>query len=426
MGFSFIFPLFIIGLLFFSFPASAGTYYLRNLTLSQAREDLNSRREFPINHYLGGRYQEEGWQVDGNVQVYRDWERKKEDFDIYESNLSGRFFENQLEVKAGRQFFTPGFDLFLVDGMKLDWQLSPPVGMRIFLGAPRYTEIGDIQQDTNLLSGLQFLFHDLASFTGNASVIYLRKDFNQSDWIEGDQLSVAQYFSYDGKKAEKIRPYFGGEYQISGRILKQATSGVHWHPKRPFSFNLEFNLFDENRKELKETLTAFHADGRIYQGRFGGRQKLTGDLEFFQNYIFSRFQNPASLYRVAHQVETGFQYFIWPIALQVVPSYGFIKSYGGTVHKASLGLEKKLGRYVSMVLTNNYAQFEKVTNDNGKAFSSLLWAGWHIHPQFTIGGHIAFLKNNDVEREWRGGFLLQWGLGTDPLYPQAEKGVLAL
>lgn len=414
-----------LGLLFFSSPTLAGTYYLKNLHLGQAREDLKNRRELPVNHYLGGRYQEKNWQVDGNFQIYRDWERKKDDFDIYESNFTGRFSESQLEVKAGRQFFTPGFDLFLVDGIKLGWQFSSQAGMGIFSGVPRYTEIGDIKVDANLLSGLQFLFNGLG-FTGNSSVIYLRKDFNHGDWIEKDQLSLAQYLIYDGKKAEKIRPYFGGEYQISGKILEQATSGVYWNPKRPLSFNLEFNLFDENRRELKETLTAFHADGRIYQGRFGGRQKLTSDLEFFQNYIFGRFKNPAGADRNAHQIEAGFQYFIWPIALQVVPSYGFTKSYGGRVDKVSVGLEKNIGRRVSIVATNDYAQFEKVTHDNGKAFSSFLRAGWHIRPSLSIGSHTAFLKNNEVKREWRGGLFLQWGLGVDPIYPQSEKGILAL
>lgn len=418
--------MFVFLAIFAVFDAEAKTYYFQNTTLGQGREDLRGRQEFPIESYVQGRYQATKWRAETGFKVFRDWERKNEDVDLFEANLYGKLLENRLEVVAGRQFFTPGFNTFLMDGVNLDIHFSPKVGLGIYGGVPRYPETGDFKQDNDLLSGLQLLWKKIGGLTGNTSIVYLRKDFGREDWVENDQLSVAQYFVYDGEKAERFRPYLGLEYQVSGKVLKQIQSGLNWHPKRILSFNLEFNLFDENRQEIKETLTAFHADGRIYQGRFGSRQKITRDLEVYQNYTFSRFNDSASRMGNAHQLEVGFDYLLWPIQLRMTPGYALTDSYGGRAHRAFLGLEKEFRRVYSVALHNHYVSFNKVTNDNGKAFGSLLWAGWSVSPQWTLGAHAEFLKSNDVEREWRSGFLLQWNLGQNVTYPRTMKGVLAL
>lgn len=422
----FFFLVWILGLFGFFSPAFADSYYIRDTFLGQSREDLQDRREFPNHNYLEGRYQHLKWRADTNLQIYRDWERRKEDFDLFENSIHGQLLQDRLELTAGRQFFTPGFNTFLMDGVSLDLLATEKLGVDFYGGTPRYPETGDFKQDDDLLSGLRVFLRNMGGIAGNISTLYRRENFSQGDWIENDQLSLAGYFVYDGKRAEQLRPYLGLEYQVSGKVLNLMNGGFNWMPKRPLSFNLEFNLFDENRQEARKTLTAFHTEDHIVQGRFGGSQKINRDFSLFENYSLTHLKNTADRWRNSHQVEAGLDWFFWPAGLRITPAYAFTQSFGGKVHRASLGVEKTFNRIISLTLSNHYAQFTKITHDNGKAFSSLVWLGWHATPQWTLGVHVESLKNNDVTRETRGGFLVQWGLGTQPMFPTVAKGVLLL
>lgn len=399
-------------------------YYLRIFNLGEVRQNIRDQREAPTSHYLDGGYRATKWQTEAHGRIYRDWERDKQEFDLFETSLSAKLFKDRLELKAGRQFFTPGFNVYLMDGMNADWNFSKRAGLGLYAGMPQYPETGDWSQDNGLLSGLHFFWNKVAGFTGNVGAVYRRRDLNRDNWIGNDQVVVASYFLYEPKEDGKFRLYSASEYQVSGNTLTQISLGGHFQIQRKHSLNLEFNVFDENREEIKETLLAVHADGRIYQGRFGARQQILRDVEFFQNYTFGHMEDPSGNMSRSHQAEAGIDYTLWAIRLNVRPRYAFTKSYGGRFHAGSVGFSKRFLKKVSVLVDNHYVKFHKRTNDNGSAFSSLLWTGWDITKNLTLGGHAEFLKNNDVEKEFRGGFLLQWGVGGVPQFPLAQRGVL--
>lgn len=416
----------MLAFFFLSASAVAGESYLRILGLNEWRDDIRQRKENPTQGFLDIGHKERKWEAEAHLRVGRDFERKKQGLDLYETNLFGRVLEDRLEIRGGRQFFTPGFNVYLMDGMQADFNLTRQVGFGVYAGIPQTPETDDFQIDTGLISGTRFFWNRISGLTGHLSTLYQQTDFSEKDWIETHRVSVAGYLFFEPVENGNASFYTGSEYQVAGKTLNLLTFGTDFRPHPKWSFNLEGNIFNENRKEIKDTLTAVHADGPITQGRIGARQKLNRDLSLIENVTFSRLKDPARQMSHSHQLETGIDYYLYPLRLDISPRYALIRSYGGMAQRGSLFLARVFAKQVTLRLQNDYVHFTKRTHDNGGGFASLLWGGWHLTREWTLGGKVEFRKNNDVSREFRGGFLLEWGIGKIPAFPRSQKGPLLL
>src|SRR3989338_4403760 len=264
--------LIILAAVLFPVVVHAGSYYLDGRIQSQARENSLSEREVPFDVYMDAGLAELPQQGTFDVSFKNNHTFNSDftdgdEFDLYQAVFRMQNLGGVADVSAGRQFLSPGFHTYLVDGLsttigKDDW----PIVFTLFGGIPRYIESGDFHGEAGLVSGMTIETQIMDHMHTKFSMIYDKLDIDAANWKENETVLVGMSHSH----------YFGGnmaptlygtmEYDTAGSVIETGIMGFGLQPHRRIYWNIEGGHYNTNRDRTRTTIFSLYANGPLYQG----------------------------------------------------------------------------------------------------------------------------------------------------------------
>ncbi|MDO8644303.1 MAG: hypothetical protein Q7S00_04970 [bacterium] len=390
--------------------AFANSFHLDSGLTGQVRDNESAQREVPLNGTLGLGTTADKWDFSGqtDMRLFRDTARGSDDYDLYQATLHIKPVET-IEIDAGRQFINEGFSVGALDGLRLQLFPSKPVTFTVYSGMPRSVELGDFNQDDGLLTGASIKIQQIPRTDLKFDFAWKRDSINTADFNQNDSLFVGTNISH--KLPVKGDPYLYGlfEYDLTAKVMNAGTAGLDITPLSRLALNAEFNYFNVNREFNRPSILSLFTEGRTLSGRLGSTTTLISNrLDFVQSYTYQSIEIQNTLQRNGHILETAFQIFFDSIGLQIQPGYYFEKSFGGQLHGVRMGFSEQFTDRWTADTTVDYTTYDKVTNNNDNAFSTIVWSGYELLKGWTVAGGFEYNRNNEFKKDVRGSFKVEY------------------
>src|SRR3989338_4806492 len=203
------------------------------------------------------------------------------------------------------------------------------------------------------------------------------------------------------------------EVDVSGKILKTGTAGLDFYPLRRLALNLEFDAYDSDRQNSRQTIFGFFSSGRMLKGRFGATwTAIPHWLEVEAGYAYQSFKPAPGNTEAGHLAEIALPVSIEKWNLEITPAYYFSKSFGGRVHGARATVNEQWTKNLWTEVSGDYAIYEKVTNNNDNAISTTGWVGYDFARGFHVAAGGEYKHKNFFNRDVRANLSL--GYSWDP------------
>ncbi len=398
--------------LFPSIPVLAADFHVDTTFLGQTRINENNQRETPLNGYLGfGGSQDGGWRFSGQVDMrfFGDPSLEISEYDLYQAVLHFTPVE-KLQVDFGRQFINQGFFADVIDGIKTTITPSKYLEVVLYTGIPRSVEIGDFNKNDGLLSGLSLGLQGVPKTSARMHLAWLKNNIRFGDLPVNDEILLG--FDASHQFGGPLKPMVYGllEYDIPAKVLDAGTLGVDLYPHRRVSLNLEFNYFNINRDTIRPAVLGIFAQGPVITGRFSSTWTAVPNLlDVVQTYSYNNVEiQGGGVRRDGHLFDIAFPFSFESIGLYFQPEYYFQQSFGGRAHGVRGTIHEDFPKKVSLDVGVEYTNFKKVTNDNGFAFSTVIWAGYEVIKNLKVSAGFEFNKNPFFNQDIRGSWKISY------------------
>ena len=402
----------IILLLLIPELAFASSYYIDTRLAAQVRGNALAEKEYPFTTYLDTGLKE--LPKDGTFDVSLKNSRTmrtgsdSNDFDLYQAVFRTQNLGGMLDISAGRQFISPGFHAYLMDGLnaavgKDDW----PILVKFFGGVPRYTETGDFHGTTGLVTGTAIEMQMFERMNTRLSAVYDKLDIHNNDWKDNDTVLVGM--SHSQIFSAKLEPTLYGtmEYDTAGKIVNAGILGFSIKPHRRVYWNIEGGHHEINRDWNRTSIFSLFATGPLHQGRSEVSITLLEEKGAFKDvvltggYAYQRLKISSSVSENGHLANGGLGFHIIPLRLDTNLAYALYDSFGGRAHDVSVTLHDEPIDPLVVDAGANFTKYFKVTNDNDTAISAFLEAGIKIIKRLTFSANGEYLRNNTFDKEFR-------------------------
>ena len=408
-----LFSALLMAILVIPAGASADNLGFNTTILGQARQNQGNQNEVPLNGYLGLAYERPAWNLSAetDMRFFRDMARSWDDYDLYQAVVHIKP-SNIVQIDFGRQFLSQGFSTDLVDGLKLTLRPALPVEFVTYTGIPRTVERGDFNKNDGLLSGVSIRFKDILRTSIQLHTAWRKANIRIGNARANDEVLVGADASYLFKGSWKPLLYGLAEFNATGKIVETGTAGLDIYPRDWAAFNVEFNYFDVDRNFNRPSILGLFAQGRILSGRIGSTWTLIPDtLTLEQSYSFQNIEVISGTRSNGHLLEVSLPVTLEKIRLSFSPGYYFSKSFGGDLHGVRLSAYEQFTDKFYAEAGVDYTTYNKVTGVNDDAFASGLWTGYEVLKGLTLSGGVEYNKNNQLGRDVRGSFKLQYNYG---------------
>lgn len=391
-------------------PLFATTIHLDTTTLGQVRKNSNLQREVPVNEYLGLGIDVPDARFSGesNMRFFRDFSRKINDYDLYQTVLHFKPVD-VLQIDFGRQFVNEGFGVLVADAVKL--KIMPPgyIDVTLYSGIPRNVETGDFNRNDGLRTGLSLGLKGVPRTTANVRAAWKRNNIRRTDWRQMDTVLVGADASH--QFAVKTTPMIYGifEYDTAARVVDTGTAGLDIYPAKFLALTLEFNVYNVNRSTTLPTVLGLFTRSRSYQGRLTSTWTLVPRyLKLLQTYAYQRLGVQGGLSPNGHLARVGFEVDVDQVGLHIEPSYVYSRSWGGVDQGASFLIHEQFTDELYADVGFDFNTYTKITNNNGKAYSLVLWSGYEVVRGLTLSGGFEYNRNAILKKDIRGSFKVSY------------------
>jgi len=409
---------FVVLMLFLPLLAEASSFYIRPEVQMQVLEDSLSDREVPLNALLDtglGDLPNNGT-FDVSLFDNRTFKIGENSFDLYQAVFKMKEIGGYVNFSAGRQFITPGFHVYLMDGVDMsiggaDW----PLRIGLLGGVPRYLEISDFHGTVGLITGAYLELQGFRNHHAKLSAIYQRLDFDaKREWGANSTLLAGLSDTYRFEVPWRPTIYGNVEYDTGGRSIDTGMGGIRVQPTRRFMFNVEGGTYNTNRKWQMPTVYSLFTSGAYYQARGGisytfiDMGDVFEDLTLKADYSFQRYHIQTPLTTSANLADAILCMDITPIRLDATIGYTFYDSYGGKAHDVIATLHDEPFDKFYIDLGVNYTRYSKITNVKDNAYDVSLIAGYEILKDLVLSAGGEYLRNNVFSSEFRATALLSY------------------
>lgn len=424
----------LIALFFLSFllaipsVASAFDGFFTSESIFQARRATNNRYETPFYQYnaIGISDLPLNFTFDTSFQgLYDGKANNYTRFDLYQAVFALDVYPERVRIIGGRQFADDGFQVLLRDGLTIEVAPPGPVGFDLYFGIPRYLEDGNFTGVTEgMMTGVNVRTQGIKNLGLTFSARYSKINITRTAARTNDtvQLGLAGTYSF-ASNAWTPAVYAGAEYDIGGKTMDVANLGIDFYPHWRLAINVEGGYYNTSRNSTESKLFKTYFADEMIQAIVGSSIKLPKGFGFFEN---AAYQNSAVRGRGrenSYLVEAGFSKHWKRAGLSSKIAYYFQKSFGGTVHGAylDLGFEKFIAEPLSFDFGADVSHYNKITNDDGTAFSFIGGLNYNFVKGFTavFGGE--FNRNEFFNREARVTLMLTMDFDGDMLRYHPER-----
>lgn len=397
------------------FPVNAGEFELDTEILGQVRENEADQNELPVNSYLGMSIDQPKAHISAetNMRHFRDFEQSLDDYDLYQAVLHAQPLE-MLQIDFGRQFVNQGFSAETLDAIQ--FTIMPPghVDISLYTGIPRTVEIGDFNKNDGLLTGLRIGLKEIPRTNAQVNFAWRKNNIRFSNLRENDEFHAGLSVSHQFKGP--ITPLIYGlfEYDASATSIEAGTAGMDLYPARFLALNWEFNYFNINRDTNRQTILGLLTQGEVISGRLATTWTLVPDLlDFVQSYAYQWLEIQSGLHRHGHLLDTAFQFSFEGIGLHNETGYYLSRSFGGDLHGIRTLLHEQFTKKLYAEVCVDFTIYNKITNENDNAISTILWAGYEILDGWIMSGGFEYGRNNAFTSDIRGAFKIEYHFGLE-------------
>lgn len=391
--------------------ANAFDFHISELNFTQVKRTFYSKTSIPMANYLGFGFSapEVKLSFESHFQVDYDYMFHNNETELYDAYLHADKLWDMVSIDAGRQFWNVGFEAAMVDGLR--FYIAPPgyLDIELFGGILRSAETGDFKNDGGLDSGINFNLKNVLYTNASVGMSWRKIKLDQARYNRNDSI-LARASASHGFSLKGLNPYVYGifEYDVSGTTVDTATVGTTLYPHWRVSFNLEGSYLNENRSLGRVTVLSFFANDRVLQGRAGVTVKIIDPLSFIGNYSYQQYKPKAGLFTRTNIADVGFTSSIPDIGLTAHLTYMLRKSYGGKAQGGLFGVREDFTDRLYAATDLNYVKYNKITNDNDWAISSITQAGFEVMKGLLIAAFFEFNRNDMFNRDIRGTLQLQY------------------
>lgn len=393
--------------------ADAASYYVMPRLQSQVRENMINEREVPFTIFydtgLADLPKEGSFDVSlMNNKIFNIPAENGDEFDLYQAVFRMNDIGNIIDISAGRQFLSPGFATYLVDGLKTtvgkdDW----PVLISLLGGVPRYIETGDFHGEIGLLTGTTIELNGYDKSYARLSVLYDKYNIHVNEWKKNDTVLTGLALSHQFGGKVKPNIYGDFEFDTGGKDIDNSTAGIRLTPHRRFYCYAEGGFYNTNRDFRRPTIMGLFATGGLYQGR-GGFQviaveanRVLGDLAINADYSFSRFDSGPGKGSNGNIAGAGLAFELIPLRMENGISYTFYDSYGGRAHDVLVALHSEPINKLSLDVSANYTKYTKITNDSDNAIGVFWMAGYEVLKNLILSAGGEYNRNDVFKKDIR-------------------------
>ena len=404
--------------------APAQAIELRNdlLLLGQVRDgDKSRQQESPVDFYgdQGISGLPHGTTIDTYYRLAHDFGLGQGPTDFYAGYMHVPGAVPGVDFTVGRQFLSeaPGA-VYVADAGKVRFDPGGPVAFTIFGGAPRYFEptfsSPSVSQDEIL-------------FGGNVRTTHLKNGYLSFGFqqFERDERVLQQLIAASGARRFTDLPGLPNIYGVFSfdadhQNIDQGTAGVDVFLSQPrLLLNLESSYYkpQDNGKELitdvnrrEDPIFQLFSLSQELQFRGGLRYMLTRALSAYGDFSYQRYQKQqASNYENGSIGKAGVKWEPGGDGLETVGlEYYVADSSGGNVNGGRAYYANDVYERLRFRTNLDVAYYQKETNQNDTAVSSLLGLGYVFLPGLFCEVYMEANRNQRFNEDFRFGFTVTY------------------
>ena len=349
---------------------------------------VNPRNNFSFNSFLRGR------------EVFNG---DQESLDVYNAFLQFGNDARTYELRIGRQINTESVNFVLMDGALA--RIKPIEGIELvaYGGYQKRNLQPDPEEPTDSFGIYGIKLKTDAILGSLISVGY--------ELYDPDDFSTRQFINVTFNRVVPFTDFadvYGlAEIDIEEGNLGLLTAGVSVTVLRSLYVNLEYDTYnlDQDRDEfLLDPIFDLFSDGRMQQAKVGITFVPTTYLEINGSYAFSHYDVIEDDSTNGNIVKMGLNFDFWrQIGLRAFQGFYYIEGAGDNDYAVGMNtsIYEQLTSNWQLEFAFAYAYYDKITNQDGNAFSYIVGSEYVLFRNLVMRTAIEFNTNPDFEKDVR-------------------------
>lgn len=330
------------------------------------------------------------------------FEGEEESLDVYNAFIDFSNFKKTIDVRLGRQVISESVNYILLDGGLL--RFRPMSGIELIAyGGYQYKDIQPEPEQPEKSFGVYGFTIKSDQFLGSLITVGYElhdpEDFSSRHFLNLSFNRVVPFTDYADIYAQ-------AEIDIEKGNLASLTSGMGITVFRTLHLNLEYITYemDEDDDEFKlDPLFDLFSDGRLHQGKLGITYLPTSYLEINASYTFSHYDVLDGETTYGNIAKVGFLWDFWiDHGIKAFNGLYFIDGRDDDyAFGMNLDISKEVYRGWEMEFAFAYAYYDKITNQDGNAFSYIIGSEYLIQRNLALRTDLEINTNPDFDDDVR-------------------------
>ncbi len=327
----------------------------------------------------------------------------QESLDVYNAFLEFGNDAKTYELRVGRMLNTESVNFVLMDGAMA--RIKPIDGLEVvaYGGYQKRNLQPDPEEPTDSFGVYGVKLKTDAILGSLISVGY--------ELYDPDGYSTRQFVNVAFNRVVPFTDYadiYGlAEIDVGEGNLGLLTAGVGITVLRSLYVNLEYDNYnlDEDRDEFRlDPIFDTFSEGRMQQAKVGITFVPTTYLEINGSYAFSHYDVIADNSTNGNIVRLGFNVDFWQqFGLRAFQGFYYIEGAGSNDY--AVGMNTSVYEQITsdwqLEFAFAYAYYDKITNQDGNAFSYILGSEYVIYRNLVMRTAIEFNTNPDFDKDVR-------------------------
>lgn len=327
---------------------------------------------------------------------------EEESLDVYNAYVEFNNLNNMMDARLGRQVITESVNYILLDGAKV--RVRPVQGIELIAyGGYQFSDLqpdperpddsfglyGFIIKSDKLLGSLISVGYELHDPDNYSARHFLNVSFNRA----------VPFTDYADIYAE-------AEIDLGEGNLASLTTGMGITLTRTIYLNLEYDNYemDKNKNKFQlDPIYSLFADGRMQQGKAGLTYVPKSYLEVKASYVFSHYDITDDESTNGNIAKLGFSWDFWKeYALRAFNGFYFIEGRNSDyAFGMNLDITREIYRGWQAEFAFAYAYYNKITNQDGNAFSYIIGSEYMLMRNLVIRTDLEINTNPDFNDDVR-------------------------
>ena len=403
-------------------PRTTGIYG-NATTLFQAPSPLlNAFREkkfvYPFYQYLDLSVVNPRYNVGSNFYLRgrKVFNGTQESLDVYNAFLDFSNDANTAQLRVGRIINTESVNFVLMDGAMASYKPIDGLELIAYGGYQKRNLQPDPEEPTDSFGIYGAKLKTDALLGSLITVGY--------EMYDPDDFSTRQFVNVTFNRVVPFTDYadiYGlAEIDVGEGNLGLLTAGVGITVLRNLYLNMEYDTYniDKDRDEFRlDPIYDTIAEGRMQQAKAALTYVATSYLEVKGSYAFSNYDRPAGDSTNGNIARAGFDFdFRDRIGLRAFQGFYLIEGAGGNDYAVgtNTSLFEQITNSWQLEFAFAYAYYDKITNQDGNAFSYLIGSEYLIFRNLLLRTGMEFNTNPDFNKDVRVNLGLSYNFSVNP------------